>query len=188
MAPACPSAGRTTPLGQALACVAPTRPTRLRRLASLGGALFLLQTGTPAPAQSNNVRITKLSDIAFGSLANSNIDTITAQSICVFAATATNGYRVTAAGSAAGGAFELISGSDTLPYDVQWNSLASQSSGAQLTPNTALTGLTSLATQQTCNSGPPTSASLILIVRATTLGTAAAGTYSGSLTLLIGPE
>jgi hypothetical protein len=46
----------------------------------------------------------------------------------------------------------------------------------------------STATQQTCNSGPATSASLVVILRTAALSSAAAGSYSGSLTLVIGPE
>ena len=161
---------------------------RLRlALAALGGVLLCLWSGTAA-AQSNNVRLTRLSDVAFGSLVNLDADAVQAQSVCAFAQTAANRYQVTAAGSAPGGAFALVSGSDLLDYEVQWNSLSGQTSGTQLSANSTLTGQVSLATQQTCNSGPPTSASLILVLRATALGSAQAGTYNGTLTLVIGPE
>jgi hypothetical protein len=46
----------------------------------------------------------------------------------------------------------------------------------------------SQAKQQTCNSGPATSASLIVIIRSAALTSADAGFYSGDLTLVIGPE
>jgi hypothetical protein len=58
----------------------------------------------------------------------------------------------------------------------------------QLSPNVPLTGQTSTATQQTCNSGPATSASLIVVLRSTALSSATAGTYNGAVTLLVGPE
>ena len=55
-------------------------------------------------------------------------------------------------------------------------------------PCVPLTGQISSATQQTCNNGPANSASLVVIVRSAALSSAAAGSYSGTLTLVIGPE
>jgi len=151
------------------------------------GAALLAFGAAPAKAQ-NRVRITKLSDVAFGSLSNLSVDAIQAQSICLFSQTATKGYNVRATGSAPGSALALVSGANLLAYEVQWNQLSGQSSGTQLTSGVTLTGQTSLATQQTCNSGPATSASLILILRSTALSNARAGSYTGTLTLVIGPE
>ncbi len=71
---------------------------------------------------------------------------------------------------------------------MQWNKLSGQTAGTGLSPNVALTGQTSTATQQQCNSGPATSASLILIVRGTSAAAASGGNYSGTLTLVLGPE
>lgn len=142
----------------------------------------------PAGAQSNNVRITSLSDVAFGSLANLGVDASAAQNICVYANTSGQRYRVTAAGSAPGSQFALTSGANLLPYEVQWNASSGQSSGFALSPNFPRTGLVTAATQQTCNSGPATSASLILVLRATALSSATAGSYSGTLTLIIGAD
>jgi hypothetical protein len=95
---------------------------------------------------------------------------------------------VTATGTGPGGAFQLSSGALALPFEVQWSSSSGQSSGVQLSPNVPLTGQTSTATQQTCNSGPATSASLIVVLRSTALSSATAGTYNGAVTLLVGPE
>lgn len=157
-------------------------------LKAVGGAL-LLWLASPSAAQSNNVRLTKLSDVEFGSLANLGVDATQSQNICVFAHTATNGYRITAVGSAPGSAFALVSGTgDQLAYEVQWNAAAGQSSGAQLSPSSPLTGLVTTATHQSCNNGPATTASLILVLRSTALSSARAGSYSGTLTLVIGPE
>ena len=150
----------------------------------------LLQTvcADPAGAASNNVRITGLSDVAFGTLANLSVDAVRTENICAFANSATNGYNVRASGSGSGGAFTLASGTDTLPFDLQWNDSAGQSSGTQMTANVALTGQVSTATQQSCNSGPAVSASLIVILRSAALSSATAGSYNGSVTLVIGPE
>ena len=150
--------------------------------------MLLLQATSPADAASNNVRISSLSDVTFGLVTNLSADAISTQNVCVYANTATNGYNVRASGSGPGGAFSLASAGNSLPFVVEWNSSSGQSSGAQLTANVALSGQVSTATQQTCNSGPATSASLIVILRTAALSSAAAGSYSGSLTLVIGPE
>jgi hypothetical protein len=142
--------------------------------------------GSPAGAQSNNVRITGLSDVALGSLSSAS-DTKVAQNICAFSSTATKGYRVTASG-AAGGPLVLTNGGSNLPYEVQWNGSSGQSSGTNLGANVQVGGFTSTATQQQCNSGPTSSASLIVIVRAGSAAAAAGGNYSGALTLILGPE
>jgi hypothetical protein len=169
-----------------------TSAPRLRRLSLRLGtaatALAALLVPAPLSAQSNNVRITKLSDVSFGALANLGVDASMARNICVFANTTGNRYRVTATGSAPGGAFALTSGAALLNYEVQWNASSGQSSGLQLSPSTAQTGLVSGASQQTCNSGPATTASLIVFLRSTALSSATAGSYSGTLTLIIGAD
>jgi hypothetical protein len=142
----------------------------------------------PAQAASNKVRITNLGDVAFGTIANLSVNASRSQSVCLFADTSTNGYNVTATGSGPGGSFQLSSGAVTMSYDVQWSGSAGQSSGAQLVPNVPLTGQVSAATHQTCSSGPATSASLIVVLPSASLSSARAGTYAGTLTLLIGPE
>jgi len=145
-------------------------------------------SASPATAASNKVRITQLTDVAFGTVANLAADAVQSQSLCLFADTAVNGYNITASGTGPGGAFQLNSGARAMGYEVQWNGSAGQSSGVQLSPNVPLTGQTSTATHQTCGNGPATTASLIIVLRSSALSSAVAGTYSGSLTLLVGPE
>lgn len=149
--------------------------------------LPLIFAGEPASAASNKVRISKLVDIAFGTIANLGADAVRSESVCLFAETNTNGYNVTATGTGTGGAF-VLSGPGSMPYDVQWSSSSGQSSGTRLIPNVPLTGQVSSATQQSCGTGPATSASLVVILRAAALSSAGAGTYGGTLTVLIGPE
>jgi hypothetical protein len=143
---------------------------------------------SPAVAASNKVRITGLSDVNFGNVSNLSADAVQSQSMCLFSDTVTSGYNVTASGSGLGGAFELASGSQRMAYEVQWNGSANRTSGSQLLPNVPLIGQTSAATQQTCNNGPATNASLIILLRSAALSQAMAGSYSGTLTLLVGPE
>ena len=150
--------------------------------------LLLALAAPPAFAASNKVRITQLGDVAFGTIANLSADATRSESVCLFADTNTNGYHVTASGTGPGGAFQLSSGLNSMAYDVQWSSSAGRAVGIQLTPNVPLTGQASAATQQTCNNGPATTASLIIVLRTGALASATAGTYNGTLTLVVGPE
>lgn len=157
-------------------------------LARLGVALALACPAWSGLLAGNNARITGLSDVAFGSIATLSADSVQSQNICVFSNSSTNGYYVTATGSGSSGAFTLASGANLLPYDVEWSPASGQSTGTLLSPNAALTGEVSSATQPSCNSGPSTSASLIIILRSAQLSSARAGSYSGTLTLVVGPE
>ncbi len=159
-----------------------------QRALTLCCSLLLSVAGAPSFAASNKVRITQLGDIAFGTIANLSTDATRSESVCLFADTATNGYNITASGTGPGGAFELSSGLSSMAYEVQWSSTPAQSSGTQLAPNLPLTGQASAATQQTCNNGPATTASLIIVLRTNALASATAGTYNGTLTLVVGPE
>ncbi len=141
-----------------------------------------------APAAAAKARITGLTDVAFGTIANLSVDAIRSQNVCVYSTSSTSGYNVTASGSGPGGAFQLSSGTQSLPFEVQWSSSTGQSSGTQLAPNVPLTGQVSSAAQQTCNSGPTASASLVVLLRSSSLSSATAGTYNGTLTLVVGPE
>lgn len=149
---------------------------------------LLLLGASPAMAASNKVRITNLSDLAFGSIANLSTDAVRSENVCLFADTNTNGYNITATGTGPGGTFQLSSGLGSMAYEVQWSSSSGQSSGAQLTPNVPLTGQVSAATHQTCSTGPASSASLVIVLRTAALSSATAGAYNGTLTLVVGPE
>lgn len=148
-------------------------------------AMLILQS--PAHA-ADRVQISGLSDISFGTLTSFSVDTIRSQSICVYAKSSLDNYRVTATGSGAGGAFLLASGADTLPYEVQWSALSGQATGTTLTAGVPLGAQHSTATRPICDKGPPTTASLIVVLRSAAVSSAISGTYTGTLTLLIQPE
>lgn len=151
--------------------------------------LSSLQSSPARAASNNEVRISGLTDLAFGSIANVMVDQVRRESLCIYAkAKPADLYRITATGSGAGGAFSLDSGSATLPYDVQWSARPNQNDGAQLTANQPLTGLQSTATSDDCAIGAPTTASLIVILRSSALAAATSGSYTGTLTLLVAPE
>jgi len=151
-------------------------------------ALFLSAVAYPLPAFAQKVRITNLSDVDFGLISNLQADALRSQNVCVYSQSTGGRYSITAAGSGAGSSFSLSNGSNALDYEVEWSDQSGQTSGTSLTPNVAATGRVSAATQQTCNSGPAASASLIILMRSPSLSQAREGTYSGSLTLLVAAE
>ena len=151
-------------------------------------ALFWVGMVCASSASADKVRITQLSDVNFGTLTTLQTDTRRSQSICVYSNGQPGTYSISAAGSGAGSSFSLSNGPYLLNYDVEWSPLAGQTGGTALTPNSVLSGQTTAATNQQCSSGPAASASLTLVLRGTSLSSARAGNYSGSLTLIIGAE
>lgn len=141
-----------------------------------------------SPLHAQRVRATGFSDVNFGVLANLQSDYRQSQSICVFSNGATRNYSVSAWGSGPGGSFELSNAQTSLTYDVEWSGNSGQVSGAGLTPNVPLTGQSSAASHQLCSTGPATSASFTVILRAVELGVAREGFYSGTLSFLISAE
>jgi hypothetical protein len=129
-----------------------------------------------------------LSDVNFGLISNFGIDAVRRQDLCVFSGRPNLGYNVRASGTGNGGAFTLLNGVSTMPYEVQWAPTPGQTSGLDMTANVVRTGLVSQAAQQTCSNGPVTTATLIVLIRAATLQSAATGAYSGTLTLIVAPE
>lgn len=164
----------------------PRRP--FRAAARRACFTILLATLTAQPAVADRVRITNLTDVNFGALANVEADHQRSQALCVFSNDNTGLYRVTAMGSAANGTFALSNGATFLPFQVEWSDRTDGSTGRQLLPNSPLVGQTSAARNQTCGVGPTTSATLTVGIRGTELSQAQQGNYSGSLTIIIGAE
>lgn len=156
--------------------------------ARLALAVAVTLVAQAAPTNAQKVRITNVSDVNFGLLPNLQSDSRRSQNICLYSSSSGGAYSVAAAGSGASSSFTLSNGSHLLAYEVEWADQSGQSSGASLTPNVALTGRTSAANHQFCNSGPTTSASLTIVLRSAELSKAREGNYSGSLTLLIAAE
>ncbi|WP_337847884.1 hypothetical protein [Sphingomonas sp.] len=144
--------------------------------------------GSASPASAQLVRITKLKNADFGTISSFGSDSKKNQNVCVYSSSLGGGYNVTATGSGSAGAFTLSGSSATLPYEVQWSGTSGQTSGTSLSPSVALTGQSSGALSSNCNVGPSTTASLIIVIRASEKSSATATSYSGTLTIMIGPE
>ena len=81
-------------------------------------ALLLVQ---PAAAPAQKVRITNLSDVDFGTIANLQSDSRRAQNICLYSNGTAGGYSVLASGSGPGSSFSLANGPSLMAYDVEWS-------------------------------------------------------------------
>lgn len=158
--------------------------------AATQGSLGATSTGTVAISASvpARARLTGLADVAFSSV-DPSAAASNAQSVCAWSNTATKSYTVTATGSGAANAFTLANGALSVPYSVQWNGSAAQTSGSALVAGTASSSFVSTATNHQCASGPSASASLIIGIGASDLQSMQAATnYTGTLTLLMTPQ
>ena len=160
---------------------------RWSRALLIAAGSFLLVVAHVAPADAK-VRVTGLTDVSFGTINNLTVDAVQSQSICVFSNGSGQSYSIRADGSGSGGAFTLASGATTLAYDVRWNNQPGQSNGTALTAGVSLGGQTTNAQNQLCSSGSPTTASLIVTLPAPSLSSATAGSYSGTLTIIVAEE
>ena len=177
---------RVALLGVALASAL----TAASAFAASQGSVGPTSTGTVSISASvpSRARITGLADVAF-----TNQDPATAasnaQNVCIWSNTATQGYTITATGSGSGSAFTLTNGSGTVPYSVEWAATSGQTTGTALSTGTASASLTTTAVNQTCSAAPTTTASLIVGIATTDLGTMDAGSsYTGTLTLVVTPQ
>lgn len=150
--------------------------------------LFLALASLPFPVAAQKARITNIADVSFGLISNLQADSRQSQNICVYSQSTGGAYSISASGSGSGSSFALSSGTNALAYEVEWSPQSGQTSGTPLSPNVALTGQTSSASHQSCNSGPATSASLTIVLRSSELSQASEGSYSGTLTLLVAAE
>lgn len=146
----------------------------------LSGLLFTADT-----VGAQQVRISKLVDANFGTITNFTTDLANSRSLCVYS---TKNYQITAYGSGSASAFQLSSGSRTMPYEVQWSATAGQTVGTALLAGTPLINLATSAKNASCSNNPTTSASLIIILRSSNVQAAAAGNYTGTLSLLVAPN
>jgi len=179
---------RGVALAASLACAAATgqafaaTPTQ--------GTLGATSTGviTITASVPNRARITGLTDVGFLNQ-DPNSAASSAQDVCVWSNTATKGYTITASGNGGGSAFTLSNGTTTVPYSVEWAATSGQTSGSTLTAGTASGSLVSTAVNQTCSSAPAASATLLVKMSTTDLGTMTAGSnYAGTLTLVVTPQ
>ncbi|MBV1916578.1 MAG: hypothetical protein KUG65_00725 [Sphingomonadaceae bacterium] len=157
-------------------------------LIAIGRIFTAIAVLIPFSANAQNVRISGLSDVNFGTILNFSVDYTDSQNVCIYSSGISGTYHVTATGSGAGGAFTLASGSNTLAYEVQWADTANQPSGTSLASGVALYGQSASAFFSGCFFGIFPTASLVTVLRASETSAATTGSYAGTLTLLVAPN
>ena len=155
----------------------------------LCGTAMVLALACSSLAAAQTVNLSGLSDLTLANL-DPLQDHARAQGICVYSDAPGNGYMIAASGSGSGGGFVLDGGgSNQLAYSVEWSDRPGATSGTALSPGLALAFQSSGATEETCATGGPVSASLILRLSRLDLSAARASvTYSGTLSLTISPQ
>lgn len=131
------------------------------------------------------VRVSNLGDIALGNFNGGAGDLTGADSFCVYRNGAGN-YNINMTGSGTANAFTLTdSGANTLPYSVDFvnGSATAMTTGASLTGQTGAN-----TTSDTCGGGANDNVSVNVTVANADLASAPAGTYSGTLTIVVAPE
>jgi hypothetical protein len=145
-------------------------------LALLALALFI------APASAQLVQITSVGNFNFGTWSGSG-NLHSSDDVCIYKSSGGTTYVVTASGSGGGGAFTIAKAGGTLAYEVRWK----QSGGvlSQLTANVGA-GFSGASNSFTCNGTPNATVDITFTLAA--LSAAKAGTYTGTLTILISPS
>ena len=136
----------------------------------------------PAEARAQTVIINKLDDLNFGSWSGNGNITRTSRH-CVASTAAGNLFNVTITGNGPGGSFTLASGPSALPYRVWYRDWPGQA-WQQVTPGVTLFNLRGRNNPNNCQGQRQR---LRVRFMANDLAAASAGSYSGTLTLLVGP-
>jgi hypothetical protein len=158
-----------------------------RRLIALKIVAAVLAVGSyAAPATAQLVRLSDLKDLNFANLVPGR-DAVVVEDVCIFSNAVGGAYRISVSGSAQGNSFILQGPGTALPIVLMWSARAGDRTGMAVHPGETRTGLHSAASDEACGSGA--SASLIVQIRAADLGHAMGGAlYSGTITLMVGPE
>ena len=131
---------------------------------------------------NDEVRISNLSDINLGVFGGA--DAVGSTDACVYR-NGTGAYRITASGSGAGGAFSLTDGTNLVDYSVDYNDGSGDVNMGSATPLIGRTGADGASA--TC-AVTGNNATVTTTVTATNAAALPAGTYTGTLTLLVAPE
>jgi hypothetical protein len=133
------------------------------------------------------VKISHLKDLTLPTFKGSG-NSIASEDLCVYTNVQVGAYRVTAIGSGSGGAFAVTSGkSSQMDYSARWNTRTGTSGNVELTPNVTLAGRSGASTtSESCGGG--NNANLEVSIPYATLARSWAGTYTGTLRLVVEPD
>jgi len=139
--------------------------------------------------QAQQFQINALSDVSFGTLSSLTASQTRSQTVCVYASLSR--YTIRATGSGASNAFTLANTANSaalLAYTVQWSFSGGQTSGMAMTSGQPLTSPNGINILCSLGGLLASSASLIVSLPAASLSAAQAGTYTGTLTLMVSPN
>ena len=129
-----------------------------------------------------SVDISQISDLSFGTvLPGAGVRTADTN-LCISGSQPT--YQVQILGNGPGGIFALVSGDNTISFQVWWNDSPNTIGNRQLNPGAAQ-AFNSAASVANCPDGP--TANIQLVVPASELNTAITGQYGGSLSIMLSP-
>ena len=153
-------------------------------LAATDGAVGFNSTGTVDITLTVNdeVRISNLTDINLGVF--SGADAVGSSSACVYR-NGTGAYQILATGDGAGGAFSLTDGANTVAYSIDFD----DGTGAiPMTSGIPVIGRTGADPASSTCATTGNNATVAATVAAVDAATLPAGTYAGTLTLVVSPE
>lgn len=156
----------------------------LSALAATDGTVGFNSTGTVdiTLAVNDEVRISNLADINLGVFGGA--DAVGTTDACVYR-NGTGAYRITATGSGAASAFSLTDGTNSVGYSVEFDDGTGAVAMGASTPMIGRTGADPASA--TCAT-TGNNAVVTTTVVATDAAALPAGTYTGTLTLLVAPE
>lgn len=140
-----------------------------------------------APEAAAQVQISGLSDLQLGTWSGSG-DLEGVGDHCVLGPRGGR-YAIEATGVGSGGAFVLLNGPGSLPFQVDYSD--DGGGWSQMSPGVPLTGQRGAPNEnqfERCLAGQRSPQRVRVRVLAQDLGAAVAGSYDGSLTLLVTPE
>ena len=152
---------------------------------SLLFSFFIAITAIFIPSEfafAQNVKITGVSDFAFGTWSGSG-DMTDTDTLCIYRDSGGDDYSITASGSGAGGSFSVSSGGGNLSYQIRWRK--SGGSFISLNANSGTNFDGAHTASETC--GGVDNAEIEIQFTSGSLEAAIGGSYSGTLTLLIAP-
>lgn len=126
------------------------------------------------------VQISNMNDFSFGTWSGSG-QLQSTDNICIHDTQVNPRYGITASGSGAGSAFTIQSGANTIAYTAEWQ--GSVTAITTLIPAVKSQFQDANRVSATCGGG--TNASLRITISQANLEAANAGTYTGTLTILL---
>lgn len=131
------------------------------------------------------VRISGMGDFSLGNWVGGSFSPVE-NSLCIYKSEGTTSYRITPSGSGSGGAFTLSRGAATLAYRMSFRGSTGSAFEFTAPPNQSNTF--SHANQTSTNCGGVDNAYVKIWFNESALLAAPAGSYSGTLTLLLEPS